>query len=199
MNPRQRQVERGWDVGAQVARACYYAVALIIVAAVVLFIVPCNPRGRPRQESCLSNMKSLALATLSYAHEWDGKLPPRPRMMVSKTLAEGVGEGVDLAQLVPPDDWRRQIHYRNNQVFVCPSTHSIYSYDFSPGVYGAECGKLTDPGKTVMEFEKGFLTGSPPGPHNGDYNVTFCDGHGKWRRSFAADGSGLTLDGRMNP
>jgi hypothetical protein len=84
----------------------------------------------------------------------------------------------ELGQYFPPDDWHRQIQYRSNAVFICPSTRSVYSYDFNPQVYGVVLRKLESPDQTVMEFERGFLTGLPPGPHHGAYSITRCDGSG---------------------
>ncbi|MCE5240970.1 hypothetical protein LLH23_21115 [bacterium] len=140
-------------------------------------------------------MKSLAFCTLQYATDSDERLPPRPAVAFHPDLAAGlVSTGPpDLAKCFPPDDWHRQIRYRNGQVFVCPSTGSIYSYDFNLQVYGVVAEKLEDPDKTVMEFENGFLTGSPRGPHQGGYNTTYCDGRGAWVPHAFAPGDDIRL------
>ncbi len=160
-----------------------YAPLLLIIVALALFLWPTVPYYLMRKESarratCISNMKSLALCTLTYAQDWDGRLPPRPARHLHRALAEGGGLGVDGTDLFPPDDWHRQIRCRNDQVFVCPSARSIHSYDFNGRVYGGQLSKL-EAGNTVMEFEKGFFAGAPPGPHHQGYNLTFCDGHAK--------------------
>jgi hypothetical protein len=167
----------------QVLRGCLWA-AIIVIGLFFLAFMPewGHNRRYARRTSCLSNMKSLAIATLSYTEDWDGRLPPAPRTPVALGLEAGIlrtGPS-DLAQYFPADDWHRQIHYRNDEVFVCPSTRSIYSYDFSPQLYGVNVARVKEPEMTVMEFEKGYLTGSPPGPHIKGYNTTYCDGRAAW-------------------
>lgn len=158
-------------------------------------------RQKARQSSCLANIKSLALQTLQYAEDWDGRLPPPSAAATNASLAAGKVRGapIDLSRFFLPDDWHRLIAYRNSQVFVCPSTRSIYSYDLHQQVCGAEVDKLAHPAETVMEFEKGFLNGAPPGPHHQGYNLTFCDGHAKWAMGpgRTAPGEGLYLETRQ--
>ncbi|MEI6503419.1 MAG: DUF1559 domain-containing protein [Armatimonadota bacterium] len=156
------------------------ALALLSVAVTVPWYT--WPREKARTASCLSNMKSLALATLTYAQDHDERLPPAPKVALKRNLDEGrLKDGpIDLAQYFAADDWHRQIHYRNPQVFMCPSTRSICSYEFNAKVYGARLPELKGVGSTVLEYEAGFLTGSPRGPHLKGYNTTYCDGHAKW-------------------
>jgi len=149
-----------------------------------------------RQQTCLANVRRIALATLEYAHDWDERLPPAPRVPLERSLAEGkvLTRAPDLARYFPPDDWHRQIRYQNAQVFVCPSSRSIYSYEFNaqvyslraPGGVGAPRGPddLKDPAVTLMEYEAGFITGNPQGRHEKGYYVSFCDGHIDWMQRF---------------
>jgi prepilin-type processing-associated H-X9-DG protein len=153
------------------------------VAGVGFLLV--TARARALQGSCLANMKSLALCTLEYASDWNDRLPPRPATLPTWSLAQGVGAPADLARYCAPDDWRRQIRYRNDQVFFCPATRSIYSYEFNPAAYGVSLKRLPQPGQVPMECEAGFLAASPARPHRGGYNTTYCDGHGVWAASAA--------------
>lgn len=89
-----------------------------------------------------------------------------------------------LARYLSADDWRRRIHYINGNVFFCPSTRSLYSYQFNDDLYGVslrDCDGWPE-GLTfaLLEYETGFLTGLPVGPHSKGYNTTYCDGHAKW-------------------
>ena len=170
-------------VGAQVFRGVLWATGLLLVAVVTgAMLLSFSHREENRRYSCLSNMKCMALSVLEYAADSDGHLPPAPRVPFERSLEDGKPRtwSGDLSGYFPPDEWHRRVHFDNNQVFVCPSTRSIYSYDFNSRVYGAKLEKLEDPDKTVMEFEQGFLTGSPPGPHMKGYNTTYCDGRGAW-------------------
>jgi hypothetical protein len=174
---------------------CGGCLILIVLAAIVLPPMLVPSREKDRQTSCLSNMRSLALCTLEYAADFDQRLPPRPAHLFNRTLAEGVGVGTDLSKLCPPDDWRRQIRYRNDQVFMCPSTRSMYSYEFNAQVYGLRLPEMTNTSGTIMEYDAGFVTGTPRGPHHEGYDVTFCDSHAKWLREYGTPGQTATLDG----
>ncbi|MHB8995407.1 MAG: hypothetical protein ACYC63_09185 [Armatimonadota bacterium] len=151
-----------------------------------------------RADSCLSNLKSLSFCTMTYASDWDGQFPPRPKSLVIHTLDEGRGARPDLARYLPPDDWRRRIRYINDNAFFCPSTRSLYSYEFNSNLYGAQSDSIRKPAYTPLEYDSGFPTGSPPGPHRRGYNITYCDGHGSWMPVAYRHGAspGLTLTGR---
>ena len=50
-------------------------IAIIAILAAILFPVFAKAREKARQASCLSNMKQIGLACLSYAQDYDEKLP----------------------------------------------------------------------------------------------------------------------------
>jgi prepilin-type processing-associated H-X9-DG protein len=62
-------------------------------------------------------------------------------------------------------------------------TQSAYSYQLNDALYGLPLKRVKDQAATVGIYDSGFLTGSPSGPHNGGWNVSFVDGHVKWMRS----------------
>lgn len=175
--------ESGERLGSWRSNVPYLRIAAGVLGLVVLVLLgrgyQSARRETERQYTCISNMKSLALSTLAYAGDWDGRLPPAPKVRFRRSLEEGrvTGGPVDLARYFPPDDWHRQIHYRNSQVFICPSTRSVYSYEFFYPLYGV---RLEQCGSAIMECETGFMEGRPPGPHRSYYNVTYCDGHASW-------------------
>ena len=51
-------------------------IAIIAILAAILFPVFAKAREKARQASCLSNIKQLGLACLSYAQDYDECLAP---------------------------------------------------------------------------------------------------------------------------
>ncbi|MBI3944826.1 MAG: DUF1559 domain-containing protein [Armatimonadetes bacterium] len=51
-------------------------IAIIAILAAILFPVFSRARERARSTTCLSNMKQLGLATMSYTQDYDDTLPP---------------------------------------------------------------------------------------------------------------------------
>jgi len=153
----------------------------ILAAAVTAVAVPVGLRVRAqyRTMSCLANMKQIAGATLCYAQDWDGRLPPRPRTPVARTLAKGHRAAGPLADYFAPDDWHRLIYMPDPRAFVCPATRSIYSYELNPALYGAKV-LMDQPPREPMQYEAGFPSGWPPPPHRGGYMISYCDGYTKW-------------------
>jgi len=80
-------------------------IAIIAILAAILFPVFARAREKARQTSCLNNVKSLALATLMYAGDYDERLPLRWH---STDDHFGVPD-----QILP--------YVKNNQIFECPS------------------------------------------------------------------------------
>ncbi len=52
-------------------------IALVALVAALLLPVPAGAREQARRSSCAGNLRLLAVATLSYARDWDGRLPIR--------------------------------------------------------------------------------------------------------------------------
>lgn len=172
------------DVWQQIGRGCIWGALAVLLILGFLLVGPQWPhREHARRSSCLSNMKSLALATLEYAHDCDDRLPPAPLQVTPVGPVDVRDKATDMAAYFPVDDWHRRIQYRNDQVFVCPSTGDIYSYQFNAAAYGLTTRQMPNPGRMLLEYETGYVTGMPEGPHDGGYNVTYCDGHATWRKS----------------
>ena len=144
------------------------AAAMVAVVAAILFPVFARSREKARSVSCLSNIKQLALATLQYARDYDGMLPPA-------------------------HDWAISIepYVKNSQIFVCirrdkPSlalplaVQDLPHYAMAGNLSGANINELPDPAGTVMIYE--VQQGQPAYLHNGGMNVGYADGHAKWIR-----------------
>lgn len=132
-------------------------VGIIAVLAAILFPTFARSREKARQASCMSNVKQLALGTLSFAGDYDGRLPSAAT-------------------------WRDDImpYVRNEQLFECPSDEiDSVSYALSPFVAGRNLDQIEAPDETVMIYEVGE-DGRLVFPHNGGANYGFVDGHAKW-------------------
>jgi prepilin-type N-terminal cleavage/methylation domain-containing protein/prepilin-type processing-associated H-X9-DG protein len=194
-------------------------IAIIAILAAILFPVFAKAREKARQASCLSNNKQLCLAVLSYAQDYDEKLP-------QGYIYELPGDTNWLCswmQLVMP-------YTKNVQLMVCPSwtTASWYS-DNGPnkqmpipsesyttvwggGAAGSALGAINQPAQCIYGFEMKaplalgladhYYCGTAPAtlapalnartdlePHNGGMNVFFVDGHAKWLTQLAPNGS----------
>jgi len=53
-------------------------IAIIAILAAILFPVFAKAREKARQTSCLANVKQLMLGILSYAQDYDERLPLTP-------------------------------------------------------------------------------------------------------------------------
>jgi prepilin-type N-terminal cleavage/methylation domain-containing protein/prepilin-type processing-associated H-X9-DG protein len=188
-------------------------IAIIAILAAILFPVFAKAREKARQASCLSNVKQLGLGIMSYAQDYDEKLPPR-----YYRFDPGVPGGPNWCDhLVQP-------YIKNTQVIQCPGTVGR-SYGYNQNYLNwAAIGSIATPAETVMlaEVKKSFndtggtgwdlsifqpsTFGNPPaapatdeddmpvtgdpiysprarGIHNGGCNVGFCDGHAKWMKT----------------
>ena len=112
-------------------------IAIIAILAAILFPVFAKAREKARQSSCLSNVKQLCLASLSYAQDYDERLMMR-------------WQGSDTAFRVPS---MVMPYIKSSQIFKCPSWSTpvtqtgIGAYDLSytwPG--GAPAHELATTG-----------------------------------------------------
>jgi prepilin-type N-terminal cleavage/methylation domain-containing protein/prepilin-type processing-associated H-X9-DG protein len=80
-------------------------IAIIAILAAILFPVFAQAREKARQTSCLSNMKQLGIAAMSYAQDYDETYP------VGTDVANFVNMGWPL---------RLQPYCKSLSIFVCP-------------------------------------------------------------------------------
>ncbi|MEN6304873.1 MAG: DUF1559 domain-containing protein [Armatimonadia bacterium] len=178
-------------------------IAIIAILAAILFPVFAKAREKARQSSCLANARQLGTALLSYAQDFDEKLPPMNFPPAYQSWL----------YLMSP-------YIKNTQIYRCPSSTLTLGYGCSyfnlmpdngggAGRGGAALGSISAPADALLigESENYDATGqavqmdfyySPrifaipqsaaypyngipvPGRHNGGNNVVFCDGHAKW-------------------
>jgi len=61
-------------------------IAIIAILAAILFPVFAKAREKARQSSCLSNLRQLATATLSYTQDYDETFPEEVMCICATTI-----------------------------------------------------------------------------------------------------------------
>lgn len=181
-------------------------IAIIAILAAILFPVFARAREKARQTSCLSNVRQLGTAQLSYAQDYDEVLTGRVKW-----------------------NWKLLPYTKNYQIFCCPTFRSLNmnvtggycetaygQYVGLPGIWGGYGVMCNSTGSTIgyaLGFVKRpaevawmsdmstcsvhsarYLSGAICGcsdkadlaqtlaapRHNDGCNVAFLDGHAKW-------------------
>jgi len=82
-------------------------IAIIAILAAILFPVFARARAKAQQNSCLSNLKQIALGTLMYVSDYDQRMP---------IAYEGASPiGINFTGEVYP-------YVKNVQIFNCPAS-----------------------------------------------------------------------------
>lgn len=109
-------------------------IAIIAILAAILFPVFAKAREKARQSSCLSNVKQIMIATMSYAQDYDETLP----IVYTDPANDSFGVG--------DYSWRCAIlpYAKNGQIFQCPSKKNSTNA-FSSYPDGTPIGTATGP------------------------------------------------------
>ena len=183
-------------------------IAIIAILAAILFPVFAKAREKARQTSCLSNVKQIVLAQLSYAQDYD------------EAFLSGRASGVCMfghthqdaapANINDYNSWAEHIipYTKNSQIFRCSSQvwgtctsgtgaayiNNAYGYNYD-GCVGQSLGNFQYPAETmiVQDMTDTFVISSTNTAataisqmgagltrHNEGANVGFVDGHAKW-------------------
>ncbi len=164
-------------------------IAIIAILAAILFPVFAKAREKARQSSCLSNVRQITTATLSYAQDYDEMLPP-----YSRIAATG---GQPYNRIMP--------YIKNSQIYLCPSRggnhenstptggDNPYTCDYAPNYYinhvptYQSLGSVDQASQTAMwgddwgtdyNYFPWFVGNGKF--HNDGSNISFFDGHAKW-------------------
>jgi prepilin-type N-terminal cleavage/methylation domain-containing protein/prepilin-type processing-associated H-X9-DG protein len=190
-------------------------IAIIAILAAILFPVFAKAREKARQTSCLSNVRQLCTAILSYAQDYDETLPFC--MIYCGSLTDQM-TGWTRGYWGYPNEIAPYV--KNWQIFLCPSRKNDkpgYAYAVDCGYWGGggsgswytgqSLGVAAYPAATVLlcdHFEiysngagydfhfawylndYGLSQGWGPTIHNGGFNIGFLDGHAKWYQPSAA-------------
>ncbi|MEN6643068.1 MAG: DUF1559 domain-containing protein [Armatimonadia bacterium] len=105
-------------------------IAIIAILAAILFPVFAKAREKARQSSCLSNVKQLALAALSYAQDYDEMFPGIFQQAWSGNPSYLMWEDCILP------------YVKNSQIFKCPSHVDVVLGSNQPTTFGVLWGSL---------------------------------------------------------
>lgn len=194
-------------------------IAIIAILAAILFPVFAKAREKARQASCLSNVRQLGTAFMSYAQDYDEQLPLAEALSPSGTYL--------WYNVVVP-------YLKNTQILYCPSGQPTSSGYAAGGAYGVNqyvcrvaswnswvatsLGDIQLPAQTLILADSDWTHSSTdyaggntyrldirfkaqyggfhpsyfiPMRHNGGANLAFCDGHAKWIGIMANKGPGF--------
>ncbi|MBU0610327.1 MAG: DUF1559 domain-containing protein [Armatimonadetes bacterium] len=185
-------------------------IAIIAILAAILFPVFARAREKARQSACLSNMKQIGLAMMSYAQDYDEQLS------LSWYDADGSTDGTNGVDYT----WRSAVlpYAKNAQIFLCPSKKmtSVFTGGLDMGDNGAYginevhwanvtsseppagkgLGDIQYPAQCILFGETdgsqsfsntdgldthGYVFNGAT-RHNDGANFTYCDGHSKWQK-----------------
>jgi prepilin-type N-terminal cleavage/methylation domain-containing protein/prepilin-type processing-associated H-X9-DG protein len=174
-------------------------IAIIAILAAILFPVFAKAREKARQTSCLSNVKQIGVAALSYAQDYDEMTMPGYQYYY------GLGSGTSVLAWFPV---YLQPYVKNWQLFKCPSLSyavaanlvgpayelsygtnyyrgEVTPYDYTLGMHQCSLGSVADPAGTFW-VQEGFAYTHVRGvtkPHNDGFNAVLADGHAKWYKN----------------
>jgi prepilin-type N-terminal cleavage/methylation domain-containing protein/prepilin-type processing-associated H-X9-DG protein len=123
-------------------------IAIIAILASILFPVFSRAREKARQTACLSNVKQIGLAALSYAGDYDEMLPTNV-MDINGSGAQDAGDMTWRSMILP--------YVKNKQIFICPS-NKITSNVFNSAM---DYGELAGYAMNVHHWGSGG-TATPP-------------------------------------
>lgn len=177
-------------------------IAIIAILAAILFPVFAKAREKARQSSCSSNVKQLTLGLMMYAQDYDEKFMRHCYCVGGSCWQYNI-----------------QPYVKNQQINQCPSDDTMsYGYNMStldclaigkivkPAELMAICDARHKLASTGQLIPVRFINHAPNGGgcgwtgcdsadactseiHNEGMNVGFADGHVKWMKKAAVDGS----------
>lgn len=184
-------------------------IAIIAILASILFPVFARARSKARQTTCLSNVRQLMTAVLTYTDDYDETLVPGAFPWPA-AAGGGNWETGGWQVVIKP-------YLKNPQVLICPDVKSKYcSYGWNLQRFGyayfsfgygwcSSLGSIEDPASVVLigdhepSAKRDYLDtvylyatygiGYLPNLHNGGGNYGFCDGHAKWYSASTANGN----------
>ena len=183
-------------------------IAIIAILASMLFPIVTGAKESARRNSCLANMKQLAIGVILYANDNNGR-SPNPRVCVAKPSWEG---SVGVGNAVYPERGQVFRYVKNRDLYLCPTDRGCMAYNCSLGkVYplshSMNCDFINERTKQTVAIDVCrrtkdvllFIHESRRTINDGDFNwrssdmpsdvhhdgttVIYLDGHGA-RRSY---------------
>jgi prepilin-type processing-associated H-X9-DG protein len=177
----------------------FFSSHIIAILAAILFPVFAKAREKARQTSCLSNLKQIGVAALSYAQDYDEMTMPGYQYYY------GMGSGTSVLAWFPI---YLQPYVKNMQLFKCPSYSfavaanlvgpayelsyatnyyrgEVTPYDYTLGMHQCSLGSVGDPAGTFWVAEGPAYTHVRQvyKTHNDGFNAVMVDGHAKWYKN----------------
>jgi len=143
-----------WIIIGVVAGAAFILLAALAVFAAILLPVFGQAKEKAQAAACLSNVKQLGVALTMYTTDYQQHLPHA-------------------------DSWEEAVapYIRNAEILACPVTGRGYA--FNEALSGADLKDLDNPRATPMLWEPALDAEGLVGPHGGQFNVGYADGHAK--------------------
>ena len=178
-------------------------IAIIAILAAILFPVFAKAREKARQSTCLSNVKQISLAFLSYISDYDKRTPHGYWLPTGGPNVAGWSTRYHCAMTCT------QPYIKNTQIYQCPSATGMWnSYSTNVNFWNVSrsLAEFTKPAETVMfgcsrydapsqgnwclraQKPASGCGGWSSDRHNDGTNYSFMDGHAKWLRSDQATG-----------
>jgi len=182
-------------------------IAIIAILAAILFPVFASARESARKTSCLSNLKQLGVATMTYTTDYDETFPE----VFHAVSGSGMEHGMSEIELYYP-------YIKSMAVLFCPSASATDDYNtgwgyawppttasylnfpqwsnFHHGLnYGYNWGPLQDPGGGLLSTK--IFTGTSAPNYNAGIKMAsivspaslfvYCDTYDTWPNTMAAD------------
>ncbi len=127
-------------------------IAIIAILAAILFPVFAKAREKARQTSCLSNLRQLGTAFMSYAQDFDERLP---------FGMPGCNAGIEIygaGQMGSPWWVTTGPYIKNAQILLCPSADMDWINN-AGGCGGGHCGQRVA-GQTGLNYGYSMCLGS---------------------------------------
>ncbi len=157
--PPPRSNSQKWIIIGVVAGAAFMLLAALAIFAAILFPVFSRAKEPSQARVCLSNVKQLGVALTMYTMDYHGHLPPANSW--EEAVAPYIGDAEILAEIL-----------------ACPVTGKHYI--FNEALSGLDMKDLDNPQATPMLWDPALDAEGLVGPHGGQFNVCYADGHARW-------------------
>ncbi len=151
--PPAKRGSNAWIIWLVVGCGALMLLAAVAIFAAILFPVFGRAREKAEATACLANVKQLGVAFMMYTADYDQHLPE------ADSWEEAVAEYV----------------WNDETLLTCPVTG--HRYIFNEALSGVDLKDLDNPAETPMLWEPAIDAQGLVGPHEGQFNVCYADGH----------------------
>ncbi|MFO8082062.1 MAG: DUF1559 domain-containing protein [Armatimonadota bacterium] len=182
-------------------------IAIIAILAAILFPVFARAREKARQTNCLSNMKQIGLSWQMYVQDYDERCVPA--WIPYSDSYSSWSDGADWAYLLQPYANNAQLfncpsaptgyaEWDGTRLYRSSTNGTSYAQNPQLGMFHSngrshepilKLAEIKTPAEVPVHGDQGALGNPiwhfyaekyvPEDRHNGQINVSFCDGHAK--------------------